>query len=223
MIMKSVFGRLTRKPHQPAPKDIPAPRPHGIREERIVSEIADAQARDLLMRVRVDHVAIWTGQGLDVSGIVLSAREPEVLDMIRDRVFARVKHHAKAQVHEDGSIHAEPALTALIQGDRALSEARLAAVQDIDPHIVSLAQKAAEFLQREINETGEATFDPNGFSPQRSLPWPHQGWDREALVMASARFMDVLRKELSALGHEMKAVHGRIKFTKTDVQDVPSA
>lgn len=223
MIMKSVFGRLTRKPHQPAPKDIPAPRPHGIREERIVSEIADAQARDLLMRVRVDHVAIWTGQGLDVSGIVLSAREPEVLDMIRDRVFARVKHHAKAQVHEDGSIHAEPALTALLQGDRALSELRLEAVQEMDPCITALAQKAAQSLEAEIEEAGEATFDPNSFSPQRSLPWPHQGWDREALVMASARFMDVLRTELGAHGHEMKAVQGRIRFTKMDLQDVPSA
>lgn len=216
--MKKLLNIFTSGPKVAPPET----RPHGSREESAISSMADQEARAILMRA-YDGPFLWEAEHLDLGGIVLYGDERAVRKMLGERVFARIRHHAKAELNKIGSIRIEGACADIVRGDANLSAARLAAVEETRSRMSEVAEiLMGKLLSR--SESGQAmTFDPEGFDPERHVPWPKEGWDRESLGAARAILAEILATKLEESGHKVSVNRGVITAHRDVEENVLSA
>lgn len=212
--MKSVFGKLKRDPRAPSRVIKKTVRPHGVREERIISEIADSEARNILFQTHATGRFLWTGDDVDAAGISMLHTEPEVISMIRERIIARISHHVDVEAGEDGDIRSTTSSTPLFRADQDLSAARTGAVEVIRPLITKLAEKTAEDLVMKLDASVRSHEVHYKFLPERSLPWPLQGWDHAALNLAGRIFEDGFLSQMKKSGYGIKPMSGGKVFVR---------
>lgn len=193
------------KPLRRAHKPKVVPRPHGAREERTLSDIAEQQANRILREMTGGDVS-WSPAQFNLAGIVLTASEEEVRVMLSHRVIARLagRTDVSGDPHEGGDLVFSWAASPALNPDADLVKARLRAVAEMEEEISNLSAATVEAVRQNLTKSDSLMINLSDFSAAKSLPWPLEGWDLQSLALAEQVFVRKTQDALTSLGHSVK-------------------